>query len=89
MEDNIFSKPFLQWLREQNHSVLEGKHSGLGGCWWENIVASFQLFLLILVDLSLMNLLGDLDGKFDYNNVKVLVSKATDEDANNYSNLYI
>ena len=46
-------------------------------------------FLLILVDLSLMNVLGDLDGKFDYDKVKVLVSKDTDEDANNYSNLYI
>ena len=47
------------------------------------------MFLLILVDLSLMDVLGDLDGKFDYDNVKVLVAKNTDKDANNYSNLYI
>ena len=86
MEDNIFSKQFLQWLREQNHSVLEGKHSGLGGCWWENIIASFQLFPLILVELSLMSVLGDLAGKFDSDSL--LVSKDTDKDVNNESTLY-
>ena len=35
-----------------------------------------------------MNVLGDLIGKFDSDNLKVLVSKDTDEDANNDSNLY-
>ena len=36
-----------------------------------------------------MNVLCDLDGKFDYDKVKVLVSKDTDKDANNYSKLCI
>ena len=49
---------------------------------------SFQLFLLILVNLSLMSVLVDLVGKFDSDNVKVLVSMDTDEDVNNDSNLY-
>ena len=35
-----------------------------------------------------MIVLGDLIGKFDSDNLKVLVSKDTDEDANNDSNLY-
>ena len=34
------------------------------------------------------SVLGDLIGKFDSDNLKVLVSKDTDEDANNDSNLY-
>ena len=41
------------------------------------------MFLLILVDLSLMNVLDDLVGKFDSDNVKVLVFMDTDEDVNN------
>ena len=35
-----------------------------------------------------MSVLVDLVGKFDSDNVKVLVSMATDEDVNNDSNLY-
>ena len=46
------------------------------------------MFLLILVNLSLMSVLVDLVGKFDSDNVKVLVSMDTDEDVNNDSKLY-
>ena len=35
-----------------------------------------------------MSVLGDLAGKFDSDNLKVLVSKDTDKDANNESTLY-
>ena len=43
---------------------------------------------LILVELSLMSVLGDLAGKFDSDNLKVLMSKDTDKDVNNERNIY-